>query len=242
MDRDFKTLGIIVRKENTGERNSRLTLLTPDMGLMPVTAFGAGRGAGSARAPLYGEGVFSLERKNGNTVYLKDTQIISTHDSVSSSIDTIGWVSLFSELIIKSRTADSRIYRLYTSVLDNADDDNINKCAVYFLTHFLLLEGMSGDWETCPACGKRYEEGEILGFNTIAAGASCSSCDTLSSSLILPPNARRYVMKVSRVDIEEALGYSIRQDFVRRISRYLLRSLEYVFPAKLMTIESGLIS
>lgn len=242
MDRDFKTLAIILRKENRGERNALLTLLTPDMGLLSVIAFGAGRGAGNSRSPLYGEGVFSLERKSENSIYLKDTEIISEHEAVKDSIEKVGWVSLFSELVIKGRTADSSVYRLYTSVLDGMTSDNIDKCAVYFLAHFLLLEGLSGDWENCPVCGKKYGEGEILGFNTIFSCASCSSCDTLSSALILPPNARRYVRYVSFSDFDEAVSCTISRDFVRRISRYLMRSLKYVFPARLMTIESGLIS
>ncbi len=242
MDRDFKTLAIVLRRENRGERNALLTLLTPDMGLLSVIAFGAGRGAGSSRSPLYGEGVFSLERKNENSIYLKDTEIISEHETAKDSVEKIGWVSLFSELVIKARVVDSSIYRLYTSVLDSITSDNIDKCAVYFLSHFLLLEGLSGDWENCPVCGKKYDEGEVLGFSTITSSASCSTCDTLSSTLILPPNARRYVSHVSLADLDEALSYTISRDFVRRISRYLMRSLEYVFPAKLMTIESGLIS
>lgn len=155
MDRDFKTLGIIVKRENRGERNVLLTLLTPDMGLLDVLSFGGGRGASSYRAPLYGEGVFSLERKSGTNNCLKDTQIISEHEWVKDSIEKVGWASLFSELVIKSRSAESGIYRLYTSVLDSMTDENVDRNAVYFLIHFLLSEGLSGDWETCPMCGRR---------------------------------------------------------------------------------------
>ena len=242
MDRDFKTLGIIVKRENRGERNVLLSLLTPDMGLIDVLSFGGGRGASSYRAPLYGEGVFSLERKNGSVVYLKDTQIISEHEWVKDSIEKVGLVSLFSELVIKSRSADGGMYKLYTSVLDSLTDENADRAAVFFLTHFLLSEGLSGDWETCPMCGRKYDEKEILGFSTLSSSAVCSSCDTLSGTLILPPNARRYCRRVSESTLGEALACGISPEAAKRIRRYLIRSLEYIFPSRLMTIESGLIS
>ncbi len=242
MDRDSKTLGIIIRRENRGERNASLTILTPDNGLITVTAYGSGRGAKNYRAPLYGEGVFSIEKKSENAISLKDSEIISEHEWVKDSTDKIGWVSLFSELVIKAKSTGSAVYSLYTSTLDSINDENIDKVAVYFLTHFLKEEGLSGDWETCPMCGKKYEEDEILGFSTVSSSAVCSSCDTLSQELILPPNARRYILRVSESNIGEALSFGISESFVRRISRYLMRSLSYVFPVKLMTLSSGLIS
>ncbi len=242
MDRDFKTLGIVIRKENRGERNALISILTPDMGLVEAVGFGSGRGAKSCRSPLYGEGVFSLERKNESSIYLKDSEIITEHEWIKADIDSIALSSLFSELVIKARVVDNAVYKLYTSVLDRMGEGLTEKCAVYFLTHFLSLEGLSGDWETCPGCGREYASDEVLGFSTLTGSAVCSSCDTLSSSLILPPNARRYVMWVSRSDIDTALGYSISDGAVKRIRNYLVRSLQYVFPARLKSIEAGLLS
>ncbi len=242
MDRDFKTLGIVIRKENRGERNALISILTPDMGLIEAVGFGSGRGAKSFISPLYGEGVFSLERKSENSIYLKDTEIITEHEWIKNDLDSIALSSLFSELVIKARVVDNAVYKLYTSVIDRMGEDKNDRAAVYFLTHFLIHEGLSGDWETCPGCGREYRTDEILGFSTLTSSAVCSSCDTLSSSLILPPNARSYVMWVSRSDIETALGYNISSTAVRRIRNYFLRSLEYVFPARLKSLESGLLS
>lgn len=240
MERDFKTLGIIIRKENRGERNVLLTVLTPDRGLVEALSFGGGRGSSSFRTPLYGEGVFSLERKNGNVVYLKDSDIITEHEWIKESVEGVAWAGLMSELVIKARVVDNAVYKLYTSVLDRMDGEG--KAAVYFLTHFLLLEGLSGDWENCPSCSRPFGKDEVLGFSTVTGTAVCSSCDTLSSSLILPPNARSYVMWVSRSDIETAFGFNISSNALSRIRNYLVRTLRYAFPTRLKSLESGLIS
>lgn len=241
MDRDYRTLGIIIKKANKGERNALLTILTPDEGLLSVTAYGSGRGASSCRAPLYGEGLFSLERKNETSFILKDSDIISDHEEVKESVGVIAMVSLFSELIIKMRAAGSAVYDLFTSVLDSIDDGNRDKCAVYFISHFLIIEGLSGGWESCPVCGRRYDEDEILGFSSVTQSAVCSSCDTYSSTLILPPNARRYILRLTEVRLPEALTFTISESFLKKIRDYLIRTLGCIIPGELLSLKSGLI-
>ncbi len=241
MDRDFKTLGIIIRKVKTGERNALLSILTPDSGIIPALSYGSGRGASNARTPIYGEGLFSLERKKESSFTLKDSEIISDHESVKSSLGVLASLSLFSELLIKMRASESSLYKLFVSVLDSIDESSRDKCTVYFLSHFLLIEGLSGDWERCPVCGREYLEGEVLGFSSLTNSAVCSSCDTFSSTLILPPNARRYIHALSHSSIDEALSYTISEGFLRRIRDYLIRSLEYIIPGELLSLKSGLI-
>lgn len=241
MDRDFRTLGIIIKKANKGERNALLTILTPDNGLLYVTAYGSGRGASNCRSPLYGEGLFSLERKNESLFILKDSDMISDHEDVKTSVDVIAMLSLFSELIIKVRAAENDEYSLFTSVLDLINEENRDKCAVYFMSHFLLLEGFSSGWKICPVCGRRYKEDEILGFSSVTSSAVCSSCDTFSSTMILPPNARRYILRLSNSSLEEALSFTISEGFLKRIRDYLIRTLGYIIPGELMSLRSGLI-
>ena len=43
MDRDFKSLAIIIKKEKKGERNGLLTLLSPDLGLIKAISYGSSR-------------------------------------------------------------------------------------------------------------------------------------------------------------------------------------------------------
>ncbi len=242
MTRDWKILAIVVKKEIVGEHNEVVTLLSPDNGILRVKSYGSTRGAGKCYSPLYGEGVFSIERKNSSTFYLKDSEIISEHEWVKDSIEKISWTSLFSELVLSSRLGGGALYRLFTSALDNIDGDNIYKVSAYFITHFLLIEGLSGDWETCPVCSKIYGQDEVLGFSSLTNSAVCSSCDTFSSTLILPPNARRYLFVISHSNIEDALCHNISIDALKRIDRYLVRSLEFVFPVTLKAVQSGLIS
>lgn len=241
MERDFKTLAIAIKREQVREKDLLLTLLTPDNGIIYALSYGSLKSNKAIKVPLYSEGSFSLFKKSASSFYIKDAEIISEHEESKNSIVKIGWTSLFSELIIKGKGSDSLIYRLFTSVLDRINDENIDNCAIYFIVHYLSWMGLGGDWENCPECGKRFGEEEILGYSALVNAPCCSSCDTLSSSLILPPNARRYLKRISEVDIDEALSFSISSLQSHRITRYLTRLLQFSFPLQLKTIESGLI-
>ena len=166
MERDFKSLAVVIKKERKGERDSFITLLTPDMGILRVVAFGSGRSTklGSIYS-LYDEGVFSLSRRGEDSIIIRDKDIISSKDWIRGDLDCLTMCSLFSELVISSHSSTSEIYSLFVSVLDRMENENIDRLTVYFIVHFLSLEGLSGDWESCPICQRRYFDDEILGFS-----------------------------------------------------------------------------
>ena len=62
----------------------------------------------------------------------------------------------------------------------------------------------------------------------------------MSSSLILPPNARRYVRRTLELDMDNAVLLSVSDLQRHRIFRYFLRLLRLSFPGKLRSIESGI--
>ncbi|MBQ0070257.1 MAG: recombination protein O N-terminal domain-containing protein [Spirochaetales bacterium] len=63
MERDFKTLGIVVKVENVRENDRLLTIMTPDRGLLKALSFGSRKSIRAVKAPLYTEGYFSLYEK-----------------------------------------------------------------------------------------------------------------------------------------------------------------------------------
>ncbi|MBQ0070256.1 MAG: DNA repair protein RecO C-terminal domain-containing protein [Spirochaetales bacterium] len=167
--------------------------------------------------------------------------MISIHEGIGDDLDRIAWATLFSELVIKGRSVDGSIYRLYAESLDSMEEDDVDRTAIYFLVHYLALSGLCGDYRVCPSCGRAFGDEEILGFSTLTGTAVCRECDNLDGTLILPPNARKYLARVFESSLEEALSLGLSADAARRISRNLLRSLRYVIPAPLKTLESGLL-
>ena len=80
----------------------------------------------------------------------------------------------------------------------------------------------------------------MLGFSDAEGVAVCSECDTMSGSLILPPNARRFLARTLSLGIRESMDLRISPEQRHRIFRYMLRSLSLSFPGRLGSLEHGI--
>ena len=241
MDRDSKCLAIVVRTMKVRENDRLITLLSPDKGLFDVYVYGARKSVKSVKAPLYTEGVFSLYQKGeGGKISLKDIDVISTHDGVSESLESTVAASLFSELVIKGKTHDAAVYKLFAEAMDALESEVTDRAIAVFILSFLSLSGLSGDYVACPSCQKSYGLDETLGFSAPLGVAVCSECDTMNGELILPKNARLYAARVLELPFKEAIQLNISQEQVHRIAGYLKRCLRYSFPSHLNTLDLGI--
>ncbi len=242
MDRDSKTLGVVIKTENAKEKDRILSVLTPDDGVIKVLVYGAQKSIKSIKAPLYSEGMFSLYKKRDGDLYtLKDADLIALHEYISEDLDRIATAALFSELMIKSRYADASFYKLYIDAIDYLESISYRKVVVAFIMKFLQLSGLAGDYMTCPACGRAYKADEVLGFSPSLATAVCSNCDTMEGGMILPPSARRYLERVLSLPFADSLSLRLSDEQLYRIYRYVLRTLTMCFSDSIETLSSGLL-
>lgn len=238
MDRDSKCLAIAIKSQKVRDNDRLVNLLTSDRGILEVYVYGARKSVKSIKAPLYTEGVFSLYQKGENgKLSLKDIDIISIHDGFSDELDKTLAASLFSELVIKGRSPDERVYKLFTDALDSLEDSPADNVIAIFLLHYLYISGLSGDYRYCPICQREFKDGETLGFSFTEGVAVCSECDESSGEMILPFNARLYAARVLELSFSDALRLIISPEQIHRISRYLLRTLRHSFPSRLNALE-----
>lgn len=239
MDRDSKTLGIVIKSERWGTNDRMVTILTPE-GLSKAKVYGARSGRHSLKLPVYTEGTFDLESGQRGAPKVKDASVLSYHDYLSGSYSLQLSAALMSELVITAQMAEPALYSLYSSAIDALETESLETVLTSFIVHFLSLEGLSGDWRTCPSCGRAYREGEVIGFSVQDAVAACSDCDTMSGALPLPPNARAYLARCQELTFGQSLELSVSDAQRRRIYRYLLRTLRLSYPGKLRSLESVL--
>ena len=241
MEHEAKGLGIIIRTEKARDADRSETLFSPSLGLIRVMSYGARKSIRSVKAPLYTEGTFSLEKSiRSGRWSIRDIDVISIHSALHEDLGKNMAAALFSDLVITSRSADPQLYRLYVTALDLLEDYDEETVAIAFIVHFLSQEGLSGDYLTCPVCQRPYRDDEILGFSLVEGVPVCSECDTMDSSLILPPNARRFVRRTLELELDDAVCLSVSSMQRHRIFRYFLRLLRLSFPGKLRSIESGI--
>lgn len=242
MLRDSKTLGIVINIEKVREKDKLISVLTPDDGIINVLVYGAQHSIKATKVSLYSEGIFSIYRKKEGGLYsLKDADILTAHDFILDDLDRIGVSSLFSEMAIKGRISDSNMYKLFAEALDSLEYSTYMKSAVAFILKFLSFSGLIGDFECCPSCGRTYNSDEVLGFSSLLSVAVCQDCDTMEKQMILPPNARAYIARTLELPFNDAIELGVSDAQLGRIYRYVLRTLEYCFPARLETLHSGLL-
>ena len=240
MERDSKGLAVVIRSERVRENDRMLTLFSVPLGITKVISYGARKSIKCVRASLYAEGVFSLSRSRSALWSLKDIDVISTHDYLLEDLGKNMAAALFSDMVISGRDAGPELYSLYTGALDLLEFYDAESVVISFIAHYLRLAGLSGDYERCPVCQRIYGEDEVLGFSDAEGVAVCSECDTMSGSLILPPNARRFLARTLSLDIRESMDLRISPEQRHRIFRYMLRSLSLSFPGRLGSLEHGI--
>ena len=240
MERDSKGLAVVVRSERIRENDRLLTLFSIPLGIVRVVSYGARKSTRSVRASLYTEGVFSLARSASGQWSLKDIDVMSTHSSLLEDLGKNMAAMLFSELVVSGRDAGAELYSLYTGALDLLEAYDTESVVISFIVHFLSYMGLSGDYEICPSCQRPYRSDEVLGFSDVEGVAVCSECDTMSGSLILPPNARRFLSRTLSLSLCDSMELRVSPEQRHRIFRYMLRSLSLSFPGKLESLEHGI--
>ena len=120
MERDFKTLGIVLKKDNVKDNDVIIRILTPDRGILEVYVDGVRKSSKAVRASVFTEGVFSLSRRTENgKITLKDVDTLSYHEEIGGSLEKTALASLFCEMIIKGKSVDAYVYSLLAAVFDN---------------------------------------------------------------------------------------------------------------------------
>lgn len=207
-----------------------VTVLSPVWGLRRVLVYGAQKSRKAVRAPLYTEAVFHVyNNRERNLCSLVDLNIISIHENVLSGLEANLSSSLMCEIIMDQRGGEApAYYTLLTSCLDRLDADNYQLVVIQFILRALALAGQGLSLSVCPVCGRPYGADEILGFSNQVASPCCHICDNLSGSLILPPNARRYLTDSLALELPQALSLGLSGNMRRRIMRYMIRSYRFI--------------
>lgn len=242
MERDVKSLASVIKSEKKGERDRLLTLFSPSMGLFPVIVYGAQKSSKALQIPLYCEGNFSVYHMPEHNRYsLKDADIIADRHVLLEDMDLMMSSSLLSELVMLSKSPDAELYRLYVDALDALClFHGYKRVVIAFIIHFLNLFGILGGFDFCPVCQRGYHEDEILGYNVAEGVVCCLACDDFSQTMILPPNARKFLARTLELPFHDSLQLNISSAQTDRIFSYVLRLLKIVFPSRIRTLETGL--
>lgn len=243
MERDSKELCIVLRTYDAGETSRLATLFSADEGAFDAMLYGAKKSAKAIKAPLFSEASFSLYRvRERNQCSVKDADFIAIRDNILSSLPATMVASLLAELVRTSRMSGAGLYALLASCLDELEfGQDPKRIAIYFVIRYLEIFGILSSLESCPVCQRIYARDEILGYSPKEQSLCCSLCDGYDGKLILPPNARAFLMRNLELPLEKALSLEISVNMIDRIYSFVLRYLRLAYPTRLKILESGML-
>ncbi len=226
MERNIITQAIVLHSRRDGVNNNNLTILSLDLGIITVRSFGSKTSKKAPKAFRFQEGQFFIYYNPTNKQYiLKDVNLISSHDLISTEFSKILNASLMSEIILKTYTDNLAFtYNLFTKCLDLLEDNSINEdiIIIQFILRIIKDHGFIEDLLHCPSCDKMYTNDEIIYFSDSLTVPSCKNCSN-SSNMVLPPKARKYLNLSLSVNVEEAITIKLFDSTASRIKAYMIK-------------------
>ncbi|MGD1822300.1 MAG: DNA repair protein RecO [Pleomorphochaeta sp.] len=241
MERNIVTQAIALHSRRDGVNNVNISLLSIDLGVITIRAFGAKTSKKAPKAFRFQEGQFFIYFNPTKKQYiLKDVNLIATHDGLLNDYSNISIASIMSEIILKTYSDDSAyVYNLFTKSLDFLEDDSINKdiILIQFILRFIKNHGFFENFTNCPNCEKKYSDEEILYFSNTLSVPSCKNCSN-SSNMLLPPKARKYLSITLNMSIEDAINIKLYETTATRIKSYMIRWITNIigYPLKSVTV------
>lgn len=184
------TTGLVLRVTETKETDKILTVLTPDMGKIPLIARGARRKNSriAAASQLLAYSELTLY-KRGNWYMLDEASTLELFDGVRQDIVLLSLASYLTELA-EAVCAEETVSPEILSLLLNAlyalcylhKEPRLVKAAFQF--RLMALSGFEPLAEECAVCGTAQPEGPVL---DISGGfVACGTCRGPERSFRLP--------------------------------------------------------
>ena len=175
-----KTDAIVLRYANYGENDRMLTLLSPTMGLLSVSAKGCRKVTSKSlvASELFTAGEYLLYQK-GERYTLSSFQLQESFYPIRNDLDKLAhgvyWLNLC-EAAAQPNEDCSRLFKmllLSLAVLAYGDVP-IRALTAIFLAQFSMLQGFSPRLDRCIRCGKPLEG--RMRFDEELGGVCCSTC------------------------------------------------------------------
>ena len=184
------TTGVVLRVTDTKETDRILTVLTADMGKIPLIARGARRKnsrlAASCQMPAYSE--MTLYRR-GNWYFLDEAAPVEVFDGLGRDIELLALAAWFCELteaVCAEETPCPEVLSLLLNGLYalcySGKNSQLIKAAFQF--RLMALSGFEALAEGCAVCGEPHIKVPVL--DVYGGFIACNTCKSAGGGLRLP--------------------------------------------------------
>lgn len=244
MERNITTLAVVLQSRRCGELHRKVSLLTPELGILDVLVYGARKGRQAGKIERFLTGKFFLYYNPVRQEYsLVDVEPLAPHDALGEDIRCVWAASFCVELAMRTVGGESlQMFLLLSQALDLLESGAIiDRVLIQYVWKLLHIAGNAADLACCPVCDRAYDPTEVLGFNMSLLAPCCHSCAGEGDEMILPPGARRYLSLTEGLELEEAVAVELSEAAQQRIKSYMLRYASLFAGGGLKTLAAGVL-
>lgn len=233
----YKTSGVILREVNTKDSDKMLTVLTPDLGKIRVSAKHIRNSKKNSGAMFLNYSEFELAK--GNDIYfLRHSNTIESFYELSEDIKALALATYLAQLAsevvpegIDSSDTLSLLLNTYYVLAKKRYD--LKTAKLIFEIKLLDMQGMLPDFSGCYECGKVSEE---LYFDLLSGTVNCIECK--KSGIELSASCLELINYVTRSPAKKIFSFSASGSVINFLSEIFekytalqigrtLKSLEY---------------
>lgn len=175
--RNYKTRGIVIKRNNIGEADRRIVFFTERFGKIVAIAKGARRPKSrfAAGTNLFCESELFLAR--GKTFdIITEQKIINSHAGITDHLANIKNAYWVGELVEKStheREPSRTLYQLLSTGINLIEKNNSLLALDYFVMHWLKNMGYEPELNNCVVTRNRLKENDRIYFSPADGGVVC---------------------------------------------------------------------
>lgn len=213
--------GIILSRENIGEKDRLIVFLTREKGKLRAVARSSRRISSKMAGSLEPFNLVRCWIHIGKTFdIIKGVELIKTFPNLIGDIKRyllISRIVEFVQYIAQENDESPELFRLLLGTMSAMNDyENINSIYIFFWINALALAGYKMRLDRC-ICGKR----EVNAFSSSMGGVLCNDCTEKANDVI---NVSSYALTLLREYAHIKLSEAIK----REIPQYLIEEVENI--------------
>ncbi|MFN8496283.1 MAG: DNA repair protein RecO [Anaerolineae bacterium] len=244
-ERLYRTEAIVLKRQDFGEADRLLTILTRERGKLRVIAKGARRTSSrkAGHVELFSQSQLLLA-KGRNMDIVTQAQVVTSHPTLYNDLLRYTYASYMAEMVdkfLEEEDPHGEVYDLLreglAALVAEGSDAHLALLMRFFELRLLGLVGFQPSLFHCAHCGSPLAA-EDQYFSATAGGALCPNCRSFEADVVpLPLTTLKVARFIQTRDYAQVRTIALSPDVQRDLERLLLRYLTHVLERQLKSVE-----
>ena len=217
-----KTKGIIIQESISSDYDKMLTMLTPGLGKINISAKGARRPKSALLAGsqflCFGEYILY---KGSNVYSMNSCEVIEVFYNIRVDLDKLECASNITKIISQVTTENENTYRvlqLYLNTLHmiSQTDKNLSLILSVFKLRLLKILGFGPNIQECVSCKKKED---LIAFSIKDNGFKCSVCSKQDkSSIKISEPTKIAIQYIMLADPKKIYSFKVSDESIKELA------------------------